>query len=90
MVDTSQSLNDFMKIQKKRDEPLLQYLCKLKRRYTCASSNKRSYLDFDQVVCKRIVQKLKKSFETYLAAELARRIELNEVPIKILLPIHLI
>ena len=75
--DTSQLLNDFMKVQKKRDEPLLQYFCKLRRTYAYASSKKMSELDSDQVACKLIVQKLKEALETNLAAELARRIELD-------------
>ena len=75
--DTSQLLNDFMKVQKKRDEPLLQYFCKLRRTYAYASSKKMSELNSDQVACKLIVQKLKEALETNLAAELSRRIELD-------------
>ena len=73
--DTSQLLSDFMKVQKKREEPLLQYFCKLRRTYAYASSKKMSDLEADQVACKLVVQKLRQCLEPNLAAEFSRRIE---------------
>ena len=76
--DTSQLLSDFMKVQRRRDEQLLQYFTKIRRMYAYATSKKVEELESDLVALKLIVQKLRDSMETVFATEFSKRIETKQ------------
>ena len=73
--DKSQLLSDFMKVQRRRDEQLLQYFTKLRRMYAYATSKELNNLETDAVALQLLVQKLKDGMETVFSTEFTKRIE---------------
>ena len=73
--DKSQLISDFMKVQRRRDEQLLQYFTKLKRMYAYATNKQIKDLEKEAVAIQLLVQKLKDSMETIFSTEFSKRIE---------------
>ena len=73
--DRNRLLADFMRIQRARSEPLLQYFTKLRRVYAYACNLDLEKQESDQQVCRLMVQKLQDSMESAHQAEFEKRLD---------------
>ena len=73
--DRNRLLADFMKIQRLRNEPLLQYFTKLRRVYAYACNVALEDQESDQQVCRLMVQKLQDSMEISFQTEFEKKLD---------------
>ena len=73
--DQSKLLSDFMKVQRWRDEKLLQFFTKLRQMFSYATLKKVMDLKNDAVALQLLVHKLKDNMETIFSTEFTKRME---------------